>query len=94
MKEWKHWKTFQNYVTAYETEGARLHKLQVQKTFLSYKLYEYIDECETHDSAIIVLASVFFKTTNKLFGRYVLATTRKKLSQTMDKYLQELKSDQ
>jgi len=49
-KEWKHRKkTFQNYVTAYETEGARLDKLQVLTNFLSYKLYEYIDECETYD---------------------------------------------
>ena len=27
--EWKHWKkTFQNYVTAYETEGAKLDKFK------------------------------------------------------------------
>jgi len=45
-KEWKHWKkTFQNYVTTYEIEGARLDKLQVLTIILSFKLYEYIDEC-------------------------------------------------
>jgi len=36
-KEWKHWKkTFQNYITAYETEGAKLDKLQVLTNFLWY----------------------------------------------------------
>jgi len=90
-KEWKHWKrTFQHYVTAFETEGTRLDKLHVLTNFLSYKLYEYIDECEFFDSAIIALDGVFIKTANGVFARCRLATTGLKPGQSMDEYLQEL----
>jgi len=58
---------------------------------LSYKLYEYIDECKIYDSAIIALDGVFIKTANEVFARYRLATTRQKPGQSMDKYLQELR---
>jgi len=76
---------------AYENEGARLDKLQVLTNFLSYKRYEYIDECETYNSAIIALDGIFTKTANEVFGRYRLATTRQKPSQSKDEYLQELR---
>ena len=91
-KERKHWKkTFQNYITAHETEGARLDKLQVLTNFLSYKLCVYNDECETYDNAIIGLDGVFTKTANEAFARYRLATVRQKPGQSMDEYLQELR---
>ena len=58
---------------------------------MSYKLYEYNDECKTYDSAIIALDGVFIKTANEVFARDRLATTRQKPGQSMDKYLQELR---
>jgi len=76
-KEWKHWKkTFQNYVAVYETEGVEIDKLQVPTNFLSNKIYEQIDECETYDQAVGVLDDLFIKTPNEVFARHWLATTK------------------
>ena len=56
-----------------------------------YKLHEYIDECETYDSAIIALDGVFITAANEVFARYRLATTRQKPGQSTDENLQELR---
>ena len=91
-KEWKHWKkTFENYMSAHAAEGLTIDKLQVLTNFLSFNLYEYIDECGTYEDAIKSLDGLFIKTPNEVFARYLLATTKQRPGQSMDEYLQELK---
>ena len=83
-KEWKHWKrTFQNYVTAFKTaDNNRVDRLQVLTNFLSFNIFEYIDECETCEAAIQKLDIVLMKTPNEVFARHLLATAKQKPGQT------------
>jgi len=65
-KEWKHWKrTFHNYVTAFEAADNRVDRLQALTNFLSFNIFEYIDECEMYEAAIQKLDSVLMKTPNE-----------------------------
>jgi len=67
----------------YETEGMKIDKLQVLTNFLSFKIYEHIDECETYDEAVGVL--------DEVFASHLLATTKHQPGQTLDDYLEELR---
>ena len=91
-KEWKHWKrTFQNYVIAFETADNTVDRLQVLTNFLSFHIFEYIDECETYEAAIQKLDSVLMKTPNEVFARHLLATAKQKPGQSLEEFLQELR---
>ncbi|VDI55795.1 Hypothetical predicted protein, partial [Mytilus galloprovincialis] len=50
-KEWFHWKrTFTNFLTSAGEEAP--DKLIMLINFVSPRVYEYIGECETYDTAI------------------------------------------
>lgn len=90
-KEWKHWhKTFSNFLESISSHSP--NKLDVLANYLSPKVYDYISECTSYDSAINTLTGLYVKPKNEVFARHLLATRRQKPGETLDEFLQALKS--
>ena len=90
-KDWLHWiRTFENFVSALPAEG--LNKLQVLTNYVSPQIFEYIEQCEAYEEAIATLKALYIKPTNEVFARHLLATRRQKSGETMDEFLQALKT--
>lgn len=90
-KEWLHWKrTFDNFLSVLTQE--RLNKLTVLANFVSPSIFQYIEDCKEYDEAIQTLQALFVKPRNEIFARHVLATRRQQATETLDEYLQALKT--
>ncbi len=90
-KVWLHWKkTFQNFLAALNQE--RLDKLGVLTNYLSPNIYQYIEDCADYDSAMGTLQELYVKPTNEVYARHLLATRRQQVGETLDEYLQALKT--
>ena len=75
-KEWKHWKkTFQNYLSTFTEQNEDIDKLKVHTNYLSFEVYDYVDECETYDDAEACLEALFVKKPNEVFARYCKTAT-------------------
>ena len=90
-KEWLHWKrTFANFLSVLPQED--LDKLTVLANFVSPSIFQYIEDCREYDEAIQTLQALFVKPRNEIFARHVLATRRQQPTETLDEYLQALKT--
>ena len=52
----------------------------------------YIEECTEYDRAIVVLKELFVKPKNEVFARHVLTTRSQQTAESLDEYLQVLKT--
>ena len=59
---------------------------------MSPKIFVYIEECTEYDRAIVVLNELFVKRKNEVFARHVLATRSQQIAESLDEYLQVLKT--
>ena len=90
-KNWKHWKaTFENFLNSFATPPT--DKLSVLINYVSPNVFEIIAECEDYDAAIKTLKETYEKPVNEIFARHLLATYRQEPSQSLDDFLQKLKS--
>ena len=90
-KDWLHWiRTFENFVSVLPADS--LDKLQVLTNYVSPRIFEYIEHCENYGDAIATLKVLFIKPTNEVFARHLLATRRQRSGETMDEFLQALKT--
>ena len=90
-QEWKHWfKTFENFVQSLSTAGP--NKLSLLTNYVSARIYETISECTTYESAIDNLKSQYVKPTNEVFARHRLATRCQQSGESLEEYLQVLKT--
>ena len=90
-KDWLHWiRTFENFVSVLPAQG--LNKLQVLTNYVSPRIFEYVERCEGYDDAIATLRALYIKPTNEVFARHVLATRRQQSGETLDEFLQSLKT--
>ncbi|CAB4023460.1 Retrovirus-related Pol poly from transposon opus [Paramuricea clavata] len=90
-KEWLHWKrTFVNILSVLPQEN--LDKLSVLANFVSPTIFLHIEDSTDYDAAMEILESLFIKPKNEIFARHVLATRRQQPSETLDEYLQALKT--
>ena len=90
-KKWLHWLwTFENFLTVLPQKG--LDKLSVLTNYVSPKIFVYIEECTEYDRAIVVLKELFVKPKNEIFARNVLATRSQQIAESLDEYLQVLKT--
>ena len=90
-QEWKHWhKTFSNYIEAISSHDP--NKLNVLVNFLSPRIYAYISDCSTYETALETLSALYIKPKNEVFARHLLASRRQKPGETLDEFLQALKS--
>ena len=90
-REWLHWlRAFENFLAVLPQEG--LDKLSVLTNYVSPKLFVYIEECTEYDRAIVVLKELFVKPKNEIFARHVLDTRSQQTAESLDEYLQALKT--
>ena len=90
-KNWKHWKaTFENFLDSFTTPPT--DKLSILVNFVSPNVYEIIAECNDYASAIKTLKETYEKPVNEIFARHLLATCRQEPGQSLDEFLQKLKS--
>ena len=90
-KVWLHWKrTFQNFLAVLPPDG--LHRLGILMNHLSPKVYQYVEDCRDYPAAIETLQALYVKPTNEIYARHILATRRQQPAETLDEYLQSLKT--
>ena len=90
-KESLHWKrTFENFVTVLPQEN--LNKLTVLANYVSPAIFQHTEECSDYAAAIEILQALFVKPRNENFARHLLATRRQQPNETLDEYLQALKT--
>lgn len=90
-KSWLHWRrTFENFLAVLPGEG--LDKFGVLTNFISPTVFEYVEECATYESAIETLQNIYVKPTNEIYARHMLATRRQQAGESLDEYLQALKT--
>ena len=58
---------------------------------VSSSVYEYIEECDTYDSAKSILEKLYVKTPNVIFSRHLLATRKQKPGESLDEFLREVR---
>ena len=99
-EEWRYWRrTFENYLDALPAEEDKGENAEVADTKRKYltnsvdlNVFDYIENCQSHDAAINVLNALFVKTPSTVFARHVLATTKQQAGQTLHDFLQTLRT--
>lgn len=90
--EWSHWScTFNNFQESVGGDPAP-DKLKLLINHISPSVYNHIIDCKNYDEAINVLKSVYVKPPNEIFARHQLATRKQAGSESVDQFLQSLKS--
>jgi transposase InsO family protein len=93
-KEWTHWfKTFENFLAVIPSEDpTQLNKLGILTNYVSPTVYEVISDCTTYEEAVTLLKNLYIKPNNEIFARHLLATRCQKPGESLDEYLQALKT--
>ena len=85
-------RTFENFLETLTELERQPNKLNTLINYVSPKVYEYISEHTTYDEAIATLKDLYDKPKNEVFARHLLATCKQDNGQSLDQYLQQLKS--
>ncbi len=90
-KEYKYWlRTLDNYLAVLPQDN--LDKLKILTNHLSPAVFEYISEENTYESALENLKKVYVKPANIVFARHLLSIRKQDQSESLDQYLQALKT--
>ena len=90
-KEWLDWKrTFENFLTVLPQEN--LNKLTVLENYVMPTIFQHIEDCSDYAAAIEILQAFFVKPRNEIFACHLLATRHQQPKETLDEYLQALKT--
>ena len=90
-KVWLHWKgIFQNFLAIFPPDG--LDRLGLLTNHLSPNVYQYIEHCRDYPAAIETLQALYVKPSNEIYARHIHATRRQQPAETLDEYLQSLKT--
>ena len=96
IKTWRHWKrTFDFFLESLPQpggDGPAPNKLAALVNFVGPSVYELIIDAVTYESAIQILQTTFDKPKNEVFARHILATCKQEPGQSLDQYLQKLKT--
>jgi hypothetical protein len=93
-KEWTHWlRTFENFLEVIPSEDpAQINKLNILTNYVTPKVFEVISDCTTYEDAVDALKGLYIKPKNEIFARHLLATRRQQTGESLDEYLQTLKT--
>ena len=69
-----------------------LDKLAVLSNFVSPSIFQHIEDCTDYETSIETLQILFIKPKNEIFARHLLATRKQAPTETLDEYLQALKT--
>ena len=80
-KEWRHWRrTFENYLASFPAEEGEGGNAEVADTKLKclinsadFNVFDYIEDCQSYETAINVLNALFIKAPCTVFSRHVCA---------------------
>ena len=90
-RSWKHFfRTFQNFIDA--VPGEYVNKLSLLCNCISSEVYSLVEEAHSYEDAIITLKRLYIKPVNTVYARHLLATCKQQPHQSIDEYLQKLKS--
>ena len=90
-KEWTHWfKTLENFFLS--SESTSNEKLKILINFISPTVYEYISDSLSFENAIDILKLFYVKPKNEIFTRHQLATRKQQAGETLDKFIQVLRT--
>lgn len=90
-KRWRHLlMTFDNFRAVLPKEG--MNELQVLINYVSLDVYDLFYEANSYEEAITALKSLYVKTPKEVFARHSLATRKQFSGETLDEYLQALKT--
>ena len=90
-KVWVHWKrTFQNFLAVLPPDT--LDRIGILMNYLTPKIYQYVEDCRDYPAAIETLQALYVKPTNEIYASHILATRRQQPVETLDEYLQSLKT--
>ena len=91
-KAWLHWKrTFSSFLTSVTLTHKDINKLDILVNYVSPTVFEYISECETFDTAMNTLQTLFIAPKNEIFARHILATRLQQPGETLIEFLNTLK---
>ena len=87
-KQWKHWvRSFENYLESIEQvrqeNDPPISTLRILTNSFVFKTFDFIESCDTYETAFGVLRNLFVKTTNAIFAWHILV----KLSNNQGKLL-------
>lgn len=93
-KEWTHWfRTFENFLEVIPSEDpTQLNKLGILTNYITPKVFEVISDCASYTEAVDLLKQLYIKPKNEIFARHLLATRRQQPGESLDEYLQALKT--
>ena len=90
-KEYQHWiKTFENYCEVLPQTG--LDKLKLLTNYLAPHIFDYVIDKTTYETAVETLKNLYVKPTNEVFARHLLAVRRQQSGESIDDFLQALKT--
>ena len=94
LKIWRHWKrTFDFFLESLPQEPTITpNKFATLINFVGPSIYELIAESKSYDDAIKTLEDIFDKPKNEVFARHLLSCCKQEPGQTLDQYLQKLKT--
>ena len=86
-----HWKaTFTNFLNSLPQDD--LNKTNGLINFVSPRIFSLIAEIENFDATIRILKHRFVKPKNEVYARHKLATRKQLSTETMDEFLQAIKT--
>lgn len=90
-EQWLHWyQTFENFLSSIDLSGLDKRKLLVN--FISPAVYQHVLDCHTYEEAIRTLKALYVKPKNEIFARHLLATAKQEPGQSVDQFLQKLRT--
>ena len=90
-KRWRHWLlTFENFIAILPQEN--MNKLQILINFVSPDVFDLFCNASSYEEAIATLKTLYVKTPNEIFARHSLASQKQLSGETLDEYLQALKT--
>ena len=92
-KRWVHWKKwFENFISVVDTDNdSPIDKLQSLESFVSFNVYEYIEEATTYAEAIDILTDIYVKMPAPIVARHQLFNCKQQPGQKLDEYLLKLR---
>ena len=94
----KYWiSIFESFLQAVETGQAAIDlSVEVNRrrlvNFHTPSAYQYIEDCEAYEAAVAELKRVYVKTKNNVFARHLLATRTQLPGESLQQFLQVLKT--
>ena len=92
-KEFRYWaKTLANYIRKFPDGTTDRDKLDILTNFVSCNVEEYISDATSYVGALETLKGIYIKPQNNIFARHLLRIRRQQPGESVDQYLQSLKS--